>query len=206
MSLQPPHIDPDAAAAAAARFAARAAQDVDVAYSVIESPIGPLVGALTQKGLVALYYEDEDDSRNLDSILQRLASTLSPRILEAPGRFDEVRRELDEYFERRRTTFDVPIDWALTKPFARRILQATAAIDFGHTKTYGQVARLAGNPKAARAAGGALNSNPIPIIVPCHRVIGANGKLVGYGGGIDRKIALLELEGIPLGGQQSFDI
>jgi methylated-DNA-[protein]-cysteine S-methyltransferase len=195
LTLPPPHTDRAAGAAAAARFAARVADDVDVAYTVIDSPVGPLVGARTRKGLVALSYTDAD-RWDVDSALQRIATQLSPRILEVPGRFDDVRRELDEYFSHERTVFDIPIDWALVWPFAQRILKATAAIGFGETKTYGEVARLAGNPKSARAAGGALNSNPIPIIVPCHRVIGSSGKLVGYAGGIDRKIALLKLEGI----------
>jgi methylated-DNA-[protein]-cysteine S-methyltransferase len=120
-------------------------------------------------------------------------------MLEAPARLDDVRRELDEYFEGRRRDFDLRIDWALASAFGRRILKATAAIPFGQVSTYGKVAAQAGNPKASRAAGRALGANPIPIVVPCHRVVGTNGKLTGYTGGLHRKVALLEIEGIVLG-------
>jgi methylated-DNA-[protein]-cysteine S-methyltransferase len=129
-------------------------------------------------------------------VLTSLAVKLSPRILEAPARLDAVRRELDEYFAGRRETFDLPIDWTLYSDFGRRVLQATAAIPFGHTATYGQMAAQAGNAKASRAAGRALGANAIPIVVPCHRVIGTSGKLTGYTGGMHRKEALLRLEGI----------
>jgi methylated-DNA-[protein]-cysteine S-methyltransferase len=190
--LTPPPFDPGALEAATARFA-EAAQP-DVAYAVVGSPVGDLVIAATPKGLVNIAYEDFRGG--LDPVLEHLAARLSPRILEQPARLDAVRRELDEYFERRRTTFDVPIDWALYSPFGRRVLQATAAIPFGHTATYGQVAAQAGNPKASRAAGRALGANAIPIVVPCHRVIGTSGKLTGYTGGMHRKEALLRLEGI----------
>jgi methylated-DNA-[protein]-cysteine S-methyltransferase len=122
-------------------------------------------------------------------------------MLEAPARLDDVRRELDEYFEGRRRDFDLPIDWTLTTPFARRVLKATAAIPFGRVSTYGEMASQAGNPKASRAAGRALGSNPIPIVVPCHRVIGAGGRLTGYTGGLYRKVALLEIEGVVLPGR-----
>jgi methylated-DNA-[protein]-cysteine S-methyltransferase len=190
--LCPPQIDPADAAAAAARFAGRA--EPDVAYAVVDSPVGALVAAVTPQGLVRLAYEDFEGG--LDEVLDSLAAKLSPRILEAPARLDAVRRELDEYFAGRRTTFDVPIDWALYSDFGRRVLQATAAIPFGHTATYGQMAAQAGNAKASRAAGRALGANAIPIVVPCHRVIGTSGKLTGYTGGMHRKEALLRLEGI----------
>jgi methylated-DNA-[protein]-cysteine S-methyltransferase len=131
-------------------------------------------------------------------VLDWVAAKLSPRMLEAPARLDDVRRELDEYFEGRRRDFDLPIDWALVSTFGRRILKATAAIPFGKVSTYGAVAAKAGNPKASRAAGRALNTNPIPIVVPCHRVVGAGGRLVGYAGGLDRKVTLLEIEGVEL--------
>ena len=111
-----------------------------------------------------------------------------------------MRRELDEYFEGRRRDFDLPIDWALTSQFGRRVLKATAAIPFGAVKTYGEMAAQAGNPKASRAAGRALGANPIPIVLPCHRVIGASGRLTGYTGGLHRKVALLEIEGVVLPG------
>jgi methylated-DNA-[protein]-cysteine S-methyltransferase len=190
--LRPPQIDPVDAAAAAARFATLA--EPDVAYAVVDSPVGALVAAVTAAGLVRLAYEDFNGG--LDEVLDRLASRLSPRILEAPARLDGVRRELDEYFDGRREAFDLPIDWTLYSDFGKRVLQATAAIPFGHTATYGQVAAQAGNAKASRAAGRALGANPIPIVVPCHRVIGTSGKLTGYTGGMYRKEALLRLEGI----------
>jgi methylated-DNA-[protein]-cysteine S-methyltransferase len=190
--LRPPQIDPADAAAAAARFATLA--EPDVAYAVVDSPIGELVVAATPQGLVRLAYEDFNGG--LDVVLDSLATKLSPRILEAPARLDAVRRELDEYFEGERQAFDVPIDWTLYSDFGRRVLQATAAIPFGHTATYGQMATEAGNAKASRAAGRALGANPIPIVVPCHRVIGTSGKLTGYTGGMYRKEALLRLEGI----------
>jgi methylated-DNA-[protein]-cysteine S-methyltransferase len=190
--LIPPPFDPAALDAATARFTAAA--QPDVSYAVVGSPVGDLVVAATPKGLVNIAYEDFRGG--LDPVLERLAAKLSPRILEQPARLDAVRRELDEYFDRRRTTFDVPIDWALYSPFGRRVLQATAKIPFGRTATYGQMAAQAGNPKASRAAGRALGANAIPIVVPCHRVIGTSGKLTGYTGGMHRKEALLRLEGI----------
>jgi methylated-DNA-[protein]-cysteine S-methyltransferase len=190
-ALRPPTVDPSALEAATARFAAEAR--ADVAYARVDSPGGTLVVAATPKGLVTIAYEDFRGG--LDPVLERLARRLSPRILEQPARLDAVRRELDEYFAGRRQAFDVPIDWALYTPFGRRVLQATARIPFGATATYGQVAAQAGNPKASRAAGRALGANAIPIVVPCHRVIGAGGRLTGYTGGVHRKEALLRLEG-----------
>ena len=195
--LAPPTFDPADAAAAAARVAAAAPADVH--YALVDSPIGTLVAAATPRGLVTLSYEDRRGG-GTDAVLDWVAAKLSPRMLEAPAKLDGVRRELDEYFEGRRREFDLPIDWALTGDFTRRVLQATAAIPYGKVSTYGAVAAEAGNPKASRAAGRALGSNPIPIVVPCHRVIGTNGRLTGYTGGLDRKIALLELEGIVLPG------
>jgi methylated-DNA-[protein]-cysteine S-methyltransferase len=193
--LAPPEFDRDAAAAAAARFAATA--PADVSYVVEDSPLGTLVLAVTERGLVRVAYEDF--SGGVDRVLDTLAERVSPRILEAPGRLDDVRRELDEYFAGRRTEFDLPLDWSLTARFGRAILQATARIPFGKTSTYGAVAAEAGNAKASRAAGRALGANPIPIVVPCHRVVGAGGKLTGYAGGLPRKEALLALERTPSG-------
>jgi methylated-DNA-[protein]-cysteine S-methyltransferase len=195
--LAPPTFDPGEAAAAAARFAATA--PADVTYARVDSPVGTLVAATTPRGLACLSYEDHDGG--LDAVLDRLAAKLSPRILEAPARLDEVRRELDEYFEHRRTTFDLPIDWALVSPFGRRVLRATAAIPFGEVSTYARVAAEAGNAKASRAAGNALGANPMPIVLPCHRVLHTGGKGIGsYTGGVHRKEALLRLEGVLLGG------
>jgi methylated-DNA-[protein]-cysteine S-methyltransferase len=194
--LAPPIFDPADAAAAAARFAATA--PADVSYARVDSPVGTLVAATTDRGLACLSYEDHDGG--LDAVLDRLAAKLSPRILEAPARLDDVRRELDEYFERRRTTFDLPIDWSLVSPFGRRVLAATAAIPFGEISTYAKVAAEAGSPKASRAAGNALGANPMPIVVPCHRVLHTGGKGIGnYTGGVHRKEALLRLEGVLLG-------
>jgi methylated-DNA-[protein]-cysteine S-methyltransferase len=194
--LAPPSFDPADAAAAAARFAATAPADVH--YALVDSPVGTLVAAATPRGLAALSYEDH--SGGADAVLDWLSAKLSPRMLEAPARLDDVRRELDEYFAGRRRDFDLPIDWTLTTPFARRVLKATAAIPFGRVSTYGEMALQAGNAKASRAAGRALGANPIPIVVPCHRVIGAGGRLTGYTGGLDRKVALLEIEGVVLPG------
>jgi methylated-DNA-[protein]-cysteine S-methyltransferase len=194
--LAPPTFDPADAAAAAARFAASAPADVH--YALVDSPVGTLVAASTPHGLATLSYADRFGGA--DGALDWVAARLSPRMLEAPARLDDVRRELDEYFAGRRRDFDLPIDWALTSPFARRVLQATAAIPFGAVKTYGEMAAQAGNPKASRAAGRALGANPIPIVVPCHRVIGASGRLTGYTGGLERKVALLEIEGVVVPG------
>jgi methylated-DNA-[protein]-cysteine S-methyltransferase len=189
--LTPPTVDAGALAAATARFLATA--EPDVAYAVVDSPLGALVAAATPTGLVRLAYEDFN---GLDAVLDNLAGRLSPRILENPAKLDAVRRELDEYFSGRREAFDLAIDWSLYSDFGRRVLQATAAIPFGRTASYGEVAARAGNAKASRAAGRALGANAIPIVVPCHRVIGTSGKLTGYTGGMHRKKALLRLEGI----------
>jgi methylated-DNA-[protein]-cysteine S-methyltransferase len=187
--LTPPTVDPTAALA---RFAATA--PADVVYAFVDSPVGRLLAASTGRGLACLGYEDLHGGA--DPLLERLASELSPRVLHAPARLDVVRRELDEYFDGRRTAFDLPLDFTLSKPFARKILGVTARIPFGSTSTYGEVATQAGSPGAARAAGGALGSNPIPIVVPCHRVLARNGTLHGYTGGLERKRHLLELEGV----------
>lgn len=194
--LTPPTVD---AAALAARVAARAANEgvADIAYAVVDTPAGRLVAATTPQGLVRLAYEDFNGG--LDVILEALAERLSPRIVEAPSRLDETRRELDEYFAGRRRDFDLDIDWALVGPFGRRVLQATAAIPFGSTSTYAEIAAAAGSPKGSRAAGNALGANPIPIVVPCHRVLRSGGGLGGYTGGLSRKELLLGIEGVRLG-------
>ncbi|HEX2196875.1 MAG TPA: methylated-DNA--[protein]-cysteine S-methyltransferase [Actinomycetota bacterium] len=165
---------------------------VDVAYDEVDSPIGTLVVATTDKGLVRVGFPTETEGVVLDELARRL----SPRVVKAPRKVASVARELDEYFAGRRKRFDVPLDWALVGPYARKVLRATAAIPFGKVSTYREVARKAGNPAASRAAGNALGSNPIPVVVPCHRVLRTNGSLGGYGGGLDVKEHLLRLEGV----------
>ena len=190
-----PPLDRDAVAAATARFAILA--EPDVAYAVVDTPVGQVVAASTSRGLACLSYLDFHG--NIDAVVERLSAGLSPRILEAPARLDEVRRELDEYFEGRRHDFDVKVDLSLIKtPFSKRLLEATARIPFGETRTYREVAAGAGNPNATRAAGNALGHNPIPIVVPCHRVLRTGGALGGYTGGLEKKETLLRLEGVLL--------
>jgi methylated-DNA-[protein]-cysteine S-methyltransferase len=132
---------------------------------------------------------------DLDKELSRLSTKISPRVLEAPARLDPVRRELDEYLSGRRLDFDLPIDWSLTSGFTQRVLRATARIPYGSVSTYRDMATAAGNARAVRAAGNALGANPIPIVVPCHRILRTGGSLGGYGGGLPRKEFLLRLEG-----------
>ena len=165
---------------------------LDLAWCEIDSPIGKLLAAATPRGLVQLGFSDIP----ADEQLARLAARVSPRLLEAPARLDPVRRELDEYFAGDRRDFDVPVDWQLSAGFVRKVLRATARIPFGETRSYGQMATSAGSPRAFRAAGSALGANPIPIVVPCHRVLRTGGALGGYAGGLERKRLLLELEGV----------
>jgi methylated-DNA-[protein]-cysteine S-methyltransferase len=180
------------------RFVERAAREglLDVAYARVDSPLGALVVAATPRGVVRLAYEDETE----DAVLEELVARVSPRLFEAPGRLDDARRELDEYFEQKRTGFDLSLDWALTRGFRREVLRAAARIPYGRTATYRSVATEAGSPRAVRAAGTALATNPIPIIVPCHRVLRSDGGLGGYRGGTERKDVLLRLEGVALAG------
>ena len=168
------------------------ARILDVAYGRYASPLGDLTVIVTPRGLVRLSYPGEGVDRQLAEIAERI----SPRILDAPERTDTVRRQLDEYFAGRRQDFAVPIDWRLVRGFAGDVLRATARIPFGAVSSYRQVAAEAGSPNAYRAAGTALGSNPIPIVVPCHRVLHAGGSLGGYTGGLDRKRFLLRLEGV----------
>ena len=177
---------------------AAAAGLLDVAYTTFDSPVGRLLLASTDAGLVRVAYLD--DSGEEDAVLGKLAANLSPRILAAPGRLDTPRRELDEYFAGRRDRFDVPLDWTLTRGFGRHVLEATSRVPFGSVSTYKEIAGEAGSPRGSRAAGNALGANPIPIIVPCHRVLHSTGGLGGYTGGLDRKRRLLEIEGVLLGG------
>jgi methylated-DNA-[protein]-cysteine S-methyltransferase len=185
----------ESAESAARRLADRAVAEglADVTYGWADSPFGSLLVAATPRGLVRLAYEHEQH----EHVLEEIAEFISPRVLEAPGRLEQIRRELEEYFVGRRHRFEVPVDWALVNEgFPRRVLRATARVPYGGVTTYGDVARRAGSPRAARAAGNALGSNPIPIVVPCHRVIRSGGELGGYGGGgPERKAFLLRLEG-----------
>jgi methylated-DNA-[protein]-cysteine S-methyltransferase len=179
------------AAARAATVAAIAAADreglIDVAVSMVESPVGELLVAVTPKGLVRLAFDPE-------RVLDDLAERISPRVVEAPARLDPVRRELDEYFEGRRRAFDIAVDWSLTSGFRRQVLEATARIPTGQVTTYGALATEVGKPSAARAVGNAVGSNPVAIVVPCHRVVPAGGGVGNYGGGPERKAFLLHLE------------
>jgi methylated-DNA-[protein]-cysteine S-methyltransferase len=174
-------------------LARRAAQDrlLDVAYGVYESPLGPLTVFVTARGLVRLSYPGEP----IESQLDELAALVSPRVMAAPERTDEIRRQLDDYFVGIRRDFELPIDWRLLRGFRRDVLRATARIPFGRVSTYREIASAAGSPNAYRAAGNALGSNPVPIVVPCHRVLHAGGGLGGYTGGLERKRYLLTLEG-----------
>ena len=165
---------------------------LDVAYASMDSPLGELLVAVTPRGLVRVAYDDEAVE---DRVLAELAARVSPRVLRAPWRTDGVRRELERYFAGEQRAFDTPVDWSLVRGFAAGVLRATAQVPFGQVTTYREVAGAAGSPRAARAAGNALGSNPIPIVVPCHRVVHAGGGLGGYTGGLDRKRFLLSLEG-----------
>lgn len=187
----------EARARRAARLVAeRAAREglLDVAYGFVDSPFGPLLVATTSHGLVRVAYPD----RPVDEVLERLAHEISPRVLESPQATEEIRRELEEYFDRKRRTFAVPVDLSSVRGFGREVLRQTARIPFGSVATYRDVASRAGSPGAVRAAGNALGGNPVPIVVPCHRVVRTGGGLGGYTGGVERKMTLLELEGVSL--------
>ena len=179
---------------AARRFADRAAaaHAADVAYAVVSSPVGELLLAAGRQGLALVQYLDEP----AEQTLERLARRRSPRIVASRAAIEPWERELDEYFAGRRRRFEAPLDWSQMAHFQRRILRATAAIPYGETSTYTGVATHAGSPHGQRAAGNALGANPLPIIVPCHRVLRSGGALGGYTGGIERKLFLLELEGV----------
>lgn len=166
---------------------------LDAGYDVVDSPVGSLLVAATERGLLRISFDPAPDHH-----LELLARLAGPRVLRAPRLVEAVRRELDEYFAGRRHAFDLGIDLRGTTPFTTRVLQELARVPFGETATYAQLATRAGNPKAARAVGTIMNRNPIPIVLPCHRIIGADGSLVGYGGGLDRKETLLRLEGVLL--------
>ncbi len=173
-------------------LAAAAAGLLDVAYATLDSPVGRLLLAITPKGLVRLAYLGDGDE---ELVLEDLVTKVSPRVLASPRKLDEPRRELDQYFAGVRKQFELPIDWRLTHGFGQRVLRATARIPYGSVSTYKLVATEAGSPRAYRAAGNALGANPLPIIVPCHRVLHSGGGLGGYPGGLERKRVLLTVEG-----------
>ena len=170
--------------------AAQAEGILDVAYRIVDSPLGPLLLAATDVGLVRVAFSSE----NHDEVLQHLAGRISPRILDDPTRLEVVAGELDDYFAGRRRTFDVPLDWQLSAGFRNAVLQQLPESGFGQTATYATVARLAGNPKAVRAVGSACANNPLPLVVPCHRVVRSDGSMGGYRGGPEAKRMLLALE------------
>jgi methylated-DNA-[protein]-cysteine S-methyltransferase len=163
---------------------------LDIAYTTLDSPVGTLLLAATERGLVRVAYASEDH----DQVLDRLGRGISHRILNAPRRLDAAAFEIDEYFRRARTRFDLPLDLSLSAGFRRTVQEYLPRIGYGTTQSYKQVAELVGNPRAVRAVGTACATNPLPIVVPCHRVLRADGTLGGYIGGPAVKSALLELE------------
>jgi methylated-DNA-[protein]-cysteine S-methyltransferase len=178
---------------------ARAESDglIDVAYATVDSPFGEMLVARTDRGLVrvAFPHRKGDSLRDWEALLEEIAEVISPRILEAPERLDDARRQLDDYFEGRLRDFDLPLDWRLTHGFHGKAIRQIARIPYGKTLTYRELAARAGNPRAFRAAGTACGANPLPPIVPCHRVLPSTGGVGNYGGGPEMKRALLELEG-----------
>jgi len=174
------------------RFRDAAAREglVDVAYELHDTPLGTLLLAATDRGLCRIVYDAEPEQE-----LELLGRAFGLRVLRSSPPVDAARRQLDEYFEGKRQEFDLSLDLQLLADFNRRVLGELARVPYGEVVTYGQLAARAARPRAARAVGTVMNRNPLPIVLPCHRVIGANGKLVGYGGGLDRKEALLRLEG-----------
>ena len=170
---------------------------IDVAYGTVDSPFGEMLVVGTERGIlrVAFPHRKGTGTREWEALLDEIADVVSPRVLEAPERLDDVRRQLDDYFEGRRREFDLPLDWRLTKGFQGKAIHQIARIPYGKTISYGELAARAGNPRAFRAAGTACGANPLPPIVPCHRVLPAGGGVGNYGGGPEMKRALLELEG-----------
>ena len=174
------------------RFRAAAAEAglLDVAYDVVESPLGELFVGVSERGLCVISYEVDPDVQ-----IERLARGFGSRVLRSPRPVDPARRQLDEYFAGKRKQFGLDVDLRLARDFGRTVLEELGRVPFGEVTTYGALAAKAGKPKAARAVGTIMNRNPVPIVLPCHRVVGANGSLVGYAGGLERKQTLLRLEG-----------
>jgi methylated-DNA-[protein]-cysteine S-methyltransferase len=163
---------------------------LDVAYTTVDSPVGSLLLAATEVGLVRVAFERE----GLEHVLETLSNKVSPRILKSAGRLDVAARQLDEYFAGQRTAFELPLDYRLSSGFRQLVQQHLPRIGYGHTQSYREVAELVGNPKAVRAVGSACATNPLPVVVPCHRVLRTDGTLGGYIGGLEAKTALLTLE------------
>jgi methylated-DNA-[protein]-cysteine S-methyltransferase len=163
---------------------------VDIGFDVIESPIGDLLVGASNRGLASIWFDPEPEQD-----LERLARIAGPRVLRSPRSVDDARRELDQYFDGKRRRFDLQVDLRALPPFTVSVLEQLARVPYGETTTYGTLAGRVGRPRAARAVGTVMNRNRIPIVLPCHRVVGASGDLVGYAGGLDRKLTLLELEG-----------
>jgi methylated-DNA-[protein]-cysteine S-methyltransferase len=170
--------------------AAMSGGDLDVGYRTVDTPLGTLLLAATERGLVRVAFANED----LDVVLQSLSDQISPRILRAPARLDDSARQLEEYFAGQRRAFDVPLDWRLSSGFRSTVLHHLADVSYGHTASYATVAALAGNPKAVRAVGSACATNPLPVVVPCHRVVRSDGSIGAYRGGPAAKRILLSLE------------
>ena len=171
--------------------AAEAEGILDVAYRTVDTPVGPLLLAATEQGLVRVAYPNQGH----DAVLHALADRVSPRVLHAPARLDPVARQLDDYFAGRRRRFDVPLDWRLSVGFRSTVLHHLATdVDYGRTASYAALAALAGNPRAVRAVGTACATNPLPVVVPCHRVVRSDGAIGNYAGGVDAKRTLLALE------------
>jgi methylated-DNA-[protein]-cysteine S-methyltransferase len=170
--------------------AAEAEGILDVAYRTVDTPVGPLLVAATERGVVRVAYPNQGH----DAVLQALADRISPRVLRAPAPLDPAARQLGEYFDGARRTFDVPLDWQLAAGFRAAVLHRLADIGYGRTASYAAVAALAGNPRAVRAVGTACATNPLPVVVPCHRVVRSDGGMGGYLGGLDAKRTLLDLE------------
>ena len=175
-----------------ARFREAAATEglLDVAYDLVDTPVGQLLVAVTDRGLCEVSFDPEPERE-----VETLARNFGARVLRSPRPTDEARRQLAEYFAGERQRFDLPVDLRLAREFAGAVLKELARVPYGQLTTYGALAAKAGRPRAARAVGTIMNRNPVPIVLPCHRVIGASGSLTGYGGGLDNKERLLRLEG-----------
>ena len=187
-----PRHDDDSMSRLHARLITQAQHEgiLDVAYRTMDTPAGSLLLAATEQGLVKVAYAVQGHT----AVLQQLSDRVSPRILHAPGRLDEASRQIEEYFDGRRRQFDLPLDWRLSKGFRRDVLRHLAQIGYGSTESYAQVALASGSPRAVRAVGTACATNPLPVVVPCHRVVRSDGSAGQYVGGADAKHILLTLE------------